>query len=398
MRELKISGNDAGQRLNKYLMKYLDKATSSFVYKMLRKKNITLNGKKAAGDEILQDNDIVTLFLSEETIGKFKKSSGGLSSDYNKNSKMSASSLSSEFNKNSKISAATYSDNGADKKIESNVYKNNINKNNTNNARLKILYKTNDILAVHKDAGVLSQKAKAEDYSINEQIADYCQKEGIVPYDSTFKPSVCNRLDRNTSGIILAGISLKGSQYLSRILRTREVEKYYFAVVKGIMDKETEQKAYIRKDSGKNVSEVVDAKEFTDAITAEKYDTGNMPQNMPRNIKPNMTKKTSNRKEDYDYIETYFTPISSNGSYTFLKIHLITGKSHQIRAGLKAIGYPIIGDYKYGDAATNAYFRHKYGLKSQLLHAGQVILPDKTVIDDPLPKLFFDICDGENLE
>lgn len=377
MRELKISGNDAGQRLNKYLMKYLDKATSSFVYKMLRKKNITLNGKKAAGDEILQDNDIVTLFLSEETIGKFKKSSGGLSSN---------------FNGKSKMSAASCSDYGADKKNE-----NNINKNNTNNARLKILYKTNDILAVHKDAGVLSQKAKAEDYSINEQIADYCQKEGIVPYDSTFKPSVCNRLDRNTSGIILAGISLKGSQYLSRILRTREVEKYYFAVVKGIMDKETEQKAYIRKDSGKNVSEVVDAEKFTDTITAEKYDTGNMPQNMPRNIKPNMTKKTSNRKEDYDYIETYFTPISNNGSYTFLKIHLITGKSHQIRAGLKAIGYPIIGDYKYGDAAVNAYFRYKYGLKSQLLHAGQVILPDKTVIDDPLPKLFFDICEGENL-
>lgn len=351
MRELKISGNDAGQRLNKYLMKYLDKATSSFVYKMLRKKNITLNGKKAAGDEILQDNDIVTLFLSEETIGKFKKSSGGLSSN---------------FNGKSKMSAASCSDYGADKKNE-----NNINKNNTNNARLKILYKTNDILAVHKDAGVLSQKAKAEDYSINEQIADYCQTEGIVPYDSTFKPSVCNRLDRNTSGIILAGISLKGSQYLSRILRTREVEKYYFAVVKGIMDKETEQKAYIRKDSGKNVSEVVDVKEFTDDFVS---------------------------KEDYDYIETYFTPISSNGTYTLLKIHLITGKSHQIRAGLKALGYPIIGDYKYGDAAVNAYFRHKYGLKSQLLHAGQVILPDKTIIDDPLPQLFQDICEGENLE
>lgn len=335
MRELKISGNDAGQRFNKYLMKYLDKAPSSFVYKMLRKKNITLNGKKAVGDEILQDNDSVTLFLSEETIEKFKNNSDKISSDYNKKNK------------------------------------NNINRNNTNNARLKILYKTNDILAVHKAAGVLSQKAKAEDYSMNEQIADYCQKEGIVASGSTFKPSVCNRLDRNTSGIILAGISLKGSQYLSRILRTRDVKKYYFAVVKGFMDKATEQKAYIRKDSGKNVSEVVDVKEFTDDFVS---------------------------KEDYDYIETYFTPISSNGSYTFLKIHLITGKSHQIRAGLKALGYPIIGDYKYGDAAVNAYFRYKYGLKSQLLHAGQVILPDKTVIDDPLPQLFQDICEGENLE
>lgn len=323
MRELKISGNDAGQRLNKYLMKYLDKAPSSFVYKMLRKKNITLNGKKAAGDEILEDNDIVTLFLSEETIDKFKKHTVGVSSDFNKN--------------------------------------------NQNQINLNILYKSSDILAVHKDVGVLSQKAKADDYSVNEMIVDYCQKEGIVPSDSTFKPSVCNRLDRNTSGIILAGISLKGSRYLSKILRTRELEKYYFAVVKGLMDKETEQKAYITKDSGKNVSEIVNAEVFTG-------------------------------KDDYDYIETYFTPLSSNGKYTLLKIHLITGKSHQIRAGLKALGYPIIGDYKYGDTAVNAYFRDKYGLKSQFLHAGQVILPDKTVIDDPLPKLFQDICEGEHLE
>lgn len=322
MRELKISGNDAGQRLNKYLMKYLDKAPSSFVYKMLRKKNITLNGKKAVGDEILEDNDIVTLFLSEETIDKFKKYTGSVSSD--------------------------------------------LNKKNPNYGNLNILYKTSDILAVHKDAGVLSQKAKADDYSINEMIVDYCQREGIVSSDSTFKPSVCNRLDRNTSGIILAGISLKGSRYLSKILRTRELEKYYFAVVKGLMDKETEQKAYITKDSGTNVSELVNAEVFTG-------------------------------KEDYDYIETYFTPLSSNGKYTLLKIHLITGKSHQIRAGLKALGYPLIGDYKYGDADVNAYFRNKYGLKSQLLHAGQVILPDKTIIDDPLPKLFQDICEGEHL-
>ncbi len=395
MRELKISGNDAGQRLNKYLMKYLDKAPSSFVYKMLRKKNITLNGKKAAGDEILEDNDIVTLFLSEETIDKFKISASVLSSDVNKNSKISASGLSSDVNRKSKMFASSLSSDF-----------NRQSKMSAASCSLKILYKTNDIIAVHKDAGVLSQKAKADDYSMNEQIADYCQNEGIVASGSTFKPSVCNRLDRNTSGIILAGISLRGSQYLSKLLRTREVEKYYFAVVKGIMDQETEQKAYITKDNGKNVSELVDTKEFAekfaDDFVTPKDDTEkimpDMTQNVMRNITPNIKKKTINRKEDYDYIETYFTPISNNGTYTLLKIHLITGKSHQIRAGLKAIGYPIIGDYKYGDAAVNAYFRHKYGLKSQLLHAGQVILPDKTVIDDPLPKLFQDICKGEHLE
>ncbi|MCM1209822.1 MAG: RluA family pseudouridine synthase [Ruminococcus sp.] len=348
MRELRILANDAGQRLNKYLMKYLDAAPSSFVYKMLRKKNITLNGKKAAGDEILADNDIVTLFLSEETIGKFKKQTDSTGAGFDRKSRPA-------------------------------------NTKNQNFNQLAVLYKTSDILAVHKDAGVLSQKAKADDYSINEMIADYCQKEGLVPSGSTFKPSVCNRLDRNTSGIILAGISLKGSQYLSRILRTREVEKYYFAVVKGLLDQETEQKAYIKKDSDKNVSEIVSADVF------EKNATINDA------VIKGKTQKSYLRKKDYDYIETYFTPLSSNGTYTLLKIHLITGKSHQIRAGLRALGHPVIGDVKYGDASVNAYFRNKYGLKSQLLHAGQVILPDKTVIDDPLPKLFRDICEGEHL-
>lgn len=365
MREIQILANDAGQRLNKYLMKYLDAAPSSFVYKMLRKKNITLNGKKAAGDEILADNDIVTLFLSEETIGKFKKQTG---------------STGAGFDKKSRPENTKYDD------MSGTAIFNHVARKKQNYSNLNILYKTSDILAVHKDAGVLSQKAKADDYSINEMIADYCQKEGLVPSDSTFKPSVCNRLDRNTSGIILAGISLKGSQYLSRILRTREVEKYYFAVVKGLLDQETEQKAYIKKDSDKNMSEIVSADVF-EKNAAVKNDA----------VIKGKTQKSHLRKEEYDYIETYFTPLSSNGTYTLLKIHLITGKSHQIRAGLRALGHPVIGDVKYGDASVNAYFRNKYGLKSQLLHAGQVILPDKTVIDDPLPKLFQDICGGEHL-
>lgn len=330
MRELIISGNDSGQRLNKYLLKYLGNAPSSFVYKMLRKKNITLNGKKAAGDEILEDNDIVKLFLSDETIEKFKKQADVISDGESRNSK--------------------------------------INKQKAFN--LQILYKTNDIIAVHKPVGILSQKACADDYSINEMIVEYCTQNGLYKNDTTFTPSVCNRLDRNTSGIITAGISLKGSQYLSEIIRNGKIEKYYFAVVNGLIDKDIEQKAYIKKDNDKNISVIINA-DASDSI--------------------------NNKKPGYDYIETYFTPLSSNGRYTLLKIHLITGKSHQIRAGLKELGYPIVGDYKYGNSEVNRYFRNKYGLKSQFLHAGQLILPDGTVITDPLPKLFIDVCTGEHL-
>lgn len=326
MRELIISGNDSGQRLNKYLLKYLNNAPSSFVYKMLRKKNITLNGKKAAGDEILEDKDIVKLFLSEDTIEKFKKQ-GDVYSDGK--------------SRNSKVNKQKASD-------------------------LQILFKTNDIIAVHKPVGILSQKACADDYSINEMIVEYCMQNGLCKNDTTFIPSVCNRLDRNTSGIITAGISLKGSQYLSEIIRNGKIEKYYFAVVKGLIDKDIEQKAYIKKDNDKNISVIINA-------------------------------GISDNINGYDCIETHFTPLSSNGRYTLLKIHLITGKSHQIRAGLKELGYPIAGDYKYGDARVNRYFRNKYGLKSQFLHAGQLILPDGTVINDPLPKLFINVCSGEHL-
>ncbi len=330
MRELIISGNDSGQRLNKYLLKYLNNAPSSFVYKMLRKKNITLNGKKAAGDEILEDKDIVKLFLSEDTIEKLKKQ-GDVYSD--------------EKSKNSKI-------------------------NKKQGQELQILYKTNDMIAVHKPVGILSQKASFDDYSINEMIVDYCMQNGLYTNDTTFTPSVCNRLDRNTSGIIMAGTSLKGSQYLSEIIRNGKIEKYYFALVDGLIDKDIEQKAYIKKDNDKNISVVINA-DVSDSI--------------------------NNKRSGYDYIETHFMPLSSNGRYTLLKIHLITGKSHQIRAGLKELGYPIAGDYKYGNSEVNRYFRNKYGLKSQFLHAGQLILPDGTIITDPLPKLFKNICSGEHL-
>ena len=83
MQELTITDLEAGQRLNKYMMKYLNQAPSSFIYKMLRKKNITRNGKKASGDEILECGDVIKLFLADETIEKFRvvKSAGSATSD-----------------------------------------------------------------------------------------------------------------------------------------------------------------------------------------------------------------------------------------------------------------------------------------------------------------------------
>lgn len=317
MQQLTITDLEAGQRLNKYMMKYLNQAPSSFIYKMLRKKNITRNGKKASGDEILECGDVIKIFLADETIEKFRV-----------------------------VDSAQVS--GQKPEIT-----------------LQILYQDPDILAVHKPVGVLSQKAKKDDYSINEAILDYCLSMRILTVKQleTFHPSISNRLDRNTSGIILAGISLKGSQTLARILKGHTCEKYYYTIVAGEMKQCIHEKAYIVKDTKKNQSKIQKQESPGAAM-----------------------------------IETAFTPLCTKNGFTLLQVQLFTGKSHQIRAHLQSLGYPMAGDTKYGNPAVNRMLRERYHLNHQLLHAGRLVLPDIPEITDPLPAEFQKVADGLGLK
>ena len=314
MQELTITDLEAGQRLNKYMMKYLNQAPSSFIYKMLRKKNITRNGKKASGDEILECGDVIKVFLADETIEKFRV-----------------------------VQASKQ----------------------TSGITLQILYQDPDILAVHKPVGVLSQKAKKDDYSINEAIVDYCLSMRILSEKQleTFHPSISNRLDRNTSGIILAGISLKGSQTLARILKGHTCEKYYYTIVAGEMKQCIHEKAYIVKDTKKNQSKI------------QKHESPGA-----------------------SMIETAFTPLCTKNDFTLLQVQLFTGKSHQIRAHLQSLGYPMAGDTKYGNPAVNRKLRERYHLNHQLLHAGRLVLPDIPEITDPFPAEFQKVADGLGLK
>ena len=317
MQELTITDLEAGQRLNKYMMKYLNQAPSSFIYKMLRKKNITRNGKKASGDEILECGDVIKVFLADETIEKFRVTQTGQVSKQKPG------------------------------------------------ITLQILYQDSDILAVHKPVGVLSQKAQKDDYSINEAIVDYCLSMRILNEKQleTFHPSISNRLDRNTSGIILAGISLKGSQMLARILKGHTCEKYYYTIVAGEMKQRIHEKAYIVKDSKKNQSKI------------QKHESPGA-----------------------SMIETAFTPLCTKNGFTLLQVQLFTGKSHQIRAHLQSLGYPMAGDTKYGNPAVNRKLRERYHLNHQLLHAGRLVLPDIPEITDPLPAEFQKVADGLGLK
>lgn len=321
MKSVIISKNQAGQRLDKFLHKYLPKAGTSFLYKMLRKKNITLNGKKAEGKELLSLGDEVKFFFSEETFSKLKMN--GEVTDY----RQAYESLSG----------------------------------------IGVLYEDENILILNKPMGVLTQKAAPNDLSLNEWLIGYllCSKAITEEELQDFRPSVCNRLDRNTSGIVLCGKSLAGSQALSRIIKERTVGKFYRTICKGTLLKGADLQGYLVKDNSANKVHIRQETAFSQGTVNGSLDKGG------------------------DFIHTRYTPLSrsrtDNGEgFTLLEVELITGKTHQIRAHLASIGHPLIGDCKYGNRKQNQFFQENYGLKNQLLHAYRVEFPQETGILAPL--------------
>ncbi len=306
MRTFQITDREAGGRLDKYLFRVLEAAPAGFVYKMLRKKNIVLNERKASGSEILTKGDEVRLYLSEETFLKFapsfaeqKPNAGG----------------------------------GAD---------------------LEIVYEDEDILVINKPAGLLSQKAKPEDDSVNDRVIAYLLESGQMTETDllTFRPSICNRLDRNTSGLLLAGKTLRGLQETAELLRGRDLKKFYHALVAGRVAEPQTLSGYLIKDEKTNRVRVINSEE---------------------------------REAEGDWIETAYSPLGSFGDATLLEVHLITGKTHQIRAHLASIGQPILGDIKYGDEGRNRALEEATGIRGQLLCACRLEFPDGRVftITDP---------------
>ncbi|UMY98712.1 RluA family pseudouridine synthase [Roseburia rectibacter] len=314
MREFKINDNEAGQRFDKYLKKLLGNAPGSFIYKMLRKKNITLNGKKADGTEKLNKDDDVKLFFSDETFEKFSGSTTS-NPEYE-----ALNVLSKEFTSGKR--------------------------------KLQVVYEDKDIIFINKPTGMLSQKAKPEDISANEYILAYLIAKGELTESSfrTFRPSICNRLDRNTSGLLAAGKTLKGLQNMAKALKERTVQKYYRCIVRGTVKESSYLKGYLQKDETEN-------------------------QVLIRKTKPSVG--------EWLPIETEYRPIRCRGGYTELEVHLMTGRSHQIRAHLASTGHPIIGDYKYGNSDVNAYFKKNANITSQLLHASRFVFEDGKEITAP---------------
>ncbi len=305
MQNITIKENEAGQRFDKFLKKYLSEASPSFLYKMLRKKNIVLNGRKANGHEILKIGDEVKLFFSDETFAKFR----------------GTKELAFHERKDTRVLS------------------------NADTVRMPpLVYEDHHILICNKPAGMLSQKAAKEDLSLAELLIQYLTENGSLTEESgrAFRPAPVNRLDKNTSGLVLCGKTLAGLQYLSALLKSRDAGKFYYAIVRGDFRSEGLQKAWLRKDERTNKVQV-----------------------------------TIDRREGSREIKTGFRKLAGTGAYSLVEAELLTGRTHQIRAHLAYLGYPIIGDPKYGERATNAEIARQTGVRRQLLHAERIVFPNQ---------------------
>ncbi|NLM13815.1 MAG: RluA family pseudouridine synthase [Epulopiscium sp.] len=323
MKEIQITQNDANQRLDKFLMKYMNQSSKGFIYKMLRKKRIKYNGKKGEGNEKLQVGDIIQLYLADETINQFR-----VVKDIDKV-----------------------------------------------NRTFSVVYEDEHILLCNKPLGLLVHPDKNNNQkTLTDEILSYlAEKREYNPKEANgFTPAICNRLDRNTSGIIIVGKTLNALQTMNQMIKENKIQKYYLTIVKGSVKTPGVLKGYHKKNQKTNEVEIFDECE-----------------------------------EESKYVETHYTPIIGNSNYTLLEIQLITGRSHQIRAHLSKINHPIIGDSKYGDIKVNEYFKSKYGLKYQFLHAYKIEFAEcpkdfgyleNRSFKAELPNIYSEICNKEKLE
>ncbi len=306
-----IEKNDAEQRIDRFLRKYLKKAPLSRIYKLLRK-DIKLNGRRVSNDAIISAGDEISIYMDPGELAELAAEDRG------------------SGRQNALLKAKK---------------------------QFKIAYEDDNILVAVKPAGLLThgdgKTAEGRKYSLVNQVVDYLIEKGdYVPrIEKSFKPAAANRLDRNTSGLVLFGKNAASLRALNSAVRERGcVKKIYMALVCGEITERLDLGGSIVKDERRNKVTIMQSSDGGDG---------------------------SRR------IETIIFPERTAGDYTLVRAELVTGRTHQIRAHLSHAGYPIVGDEKYGNAKLNSYFRKRYGLTHQLLHAWRI-----TLMDAPEPLVY----------
>ncbi len=281
MKEFIINRNDSGQRLDKFVLKAVPRLPQSMMYKAIRNKRIKINGKRAEISSRLCEGDTVQMYLNDEFFDSVRET---------------------EF---MSVSSA-----------------------------LNIIYEDDNIMLLDKKNGMVVHEDddNTADTLIN-RVKRYLYEKG--EYDpgaeNSFAPALCNRLDRNTGGIVIAAKNAESLRILNQKIRDREIEKYYLCVTVGVPPKRADTvTAYLEKDSASNTVKVTDRKSSTN--------------------------KT---------IVTSYRVIRDNGSLALVEIKLGTGRTHQIRAHMAHIGCPLLGDGKYGINRIN----REYKVKTQALYS-----------------------------
>ncbi len=281
MRTITINKNDSGQRLDKFLLKRFKTMPKSLMHKYLRTKYIKLNGKKCTPEVFVNEGDVLTLYIKDEFFVENKK-------EY-------------EFMKASK--------------------------------KLDLVYEDENIMLIDKKQGVIVHQDKNYDADcVVNRVQRYLYEKGEYDpqSDKSFSPALVNRIDRNTSGIIIGAKNAMALRVLNEKVRTREIRKFYLCVVKGKLKKKTDTlKDYLYKNESKNTVKV-------------------------------SNNETKNSKE----IITKYNVLSYDKelNLSLCEIELLTGRTHQIRAHMAYIGHPLLGDEKYGDKALNRRFHQNHQL------------------------------------
>ena len=267
MIELTIGRNDAGQRLDRFLAKAVPLMPASLAQKYIRIKRIKLNGKRAERDSRLNEGDVLQLYINDEFFDKPSQD-------------------------NAYLTVAT--------------------------PKLSIVYEDEHVLLVDKRPGIAVHPHDGAEYgrTLIDHILSYLyQKKDWLPRaENAFTPALCNRIDRNTGGIVIAAKTAEALRVLNQKIKDREMDKRYFAIVEGTpKPREGSLKGYLFKDAKKNRVFVTDT--------------------------PQPGAKTC---------QTNYKVLASGNGLSLVECQLITGRTHQIRAQFAHAGHPLLGDGKYG--------------------------------------------------
>lgn len=286
MKSFTINKNDANQRLDKFINKAVPLLPKALMYKYIRIKRIKVNGKRAEISTRLNAGDVVDMYINDEFFEKAPEKYDFLKASKN----------------------------------------------------LTVIYEDSNIILCDKKAGILSHPDDNEyiDTLIG-RIKRYLYEKGEYNPDDehSFVPSLVNRIDRNTGGIVIAAKNAETLRILNQKMKDRELHKYYLCIVHGeLKNKSGILEGYLIKDEGKN------------KVSVQKN-------------------KTENSKE----IRTKYQVIDTDGELSLVEVELLTGRTHQIRAHFASIGHSLLGDGKYGTNAQNK----KYGYKKQFLYSYKLV-------------------------